>query len=110
MQFAMILTGANAPAPAPRVAAIPSQTGIGLYDPASREIWQPCRAAIRAALPARLRRHIATGCTVWHDSAARMDESGRLVGGNPPYMEIRNARGAYLATVYFLPVNGSAGA
>jgi hypothetical protein len=104
IEFAMILDGASAPVPAPRIAAVPSATGIGVYDPASGEIWRPCDESIRAALPARLRRYVATRefLRCWFDNRARI-ENGRCVP-SLPYLEICDARGKRIATAYFAPV------
>ena len=104
MQFAMILSGADAPTPAPRVAAVPSQTGTGVYDPDTREIWRPDDSAIRAALPARLRRYAASRefLRCWYDKGARI-EGGRCVP-SLPYLEICDARGRLVETAYFAPV------
>lgn len=104
MQFAMILSGPLAVAPAPRIPAVPSVTGIGLWDSAAREIWQVDREAALAALPAKLRRHAKRdGITPWFDRDSKI-ENGRCVGGVLPFCHIRDGRGALLATAYFAPV------
>ena len=106
MQFAMILSGADAPIPAPRVAAIRSATGLGLFDPASGEIWQPCPAAIRAALSPKLRRAFDRAPSpgqCWHDKAARIDESGKCKGALP-YLELNGPSGKRIETAYFSPI------
>lgn len=108
MQFAMILSGTDAPIPAPRVAAIPSLTGIGLFDPASGEIWQPCPAAIRAALSPKLRRAFDRAPSpgqCWHDETARIDASGKCIG-RLPYLELNGPNGARIETAYFAPIAG----
>lgn len=105
MQFAMIISGTNAPAPAPRIAGAPSITGIGIFEPETGEIWQPDRDAIAPALPARLRKHVARDGVgaIWFREEARI-EGGRCVP-ELPYMTIRNKGGGHLATVYFAPLS-----
>lgn len=108
MEFAMILSGHDAPTPAPRVPAIPSESGIGLYDETSREIWKPDSESIRAALPARLRRYVKGRefLTCWFDRQARIDNDGNRHGWFP-YLEINDAKGNRIETAYFaLIVNG----
>lgn len=103
MQFAMIVSGPLATAPAPRVPAIPSKTGIGLWDESKREIWQIDSAAAIAALPAKLRRHAArNGLQAWFNDRSKIID-GRCKG-DLPFAHIRDARGALLAAAYFAPV------
>lgn len=103
MQFALVLTGQNAPTPAPRIDAIPSISGIGLWDENTQEIWEAKTSDIKEALPPKYRRCHISG--PWHDKAARVDQTGRLKGG-APYCTLRNTRHAYIATVYLLPISG----
>lgn len=103
MEFAMIISGADAPTPAPRVRAVPSETGTGLYEPATRTIWRPEDEAIRAALPPRLRRYVRNRefLRLWYEGDfCRIDEQGRTLP-SLPYLEINDARGNRIATAYF---------
>jgi hypothetical protein len=104
MQFALIISGADAPAPAPRCAAVPSETGIGVYEPATGEIWRPDDESLRAALPARLRRYVRreSFLRAWFEKGTRF-EGGRC-SPSLPFLAISNARGARVATVYLAPV------
>lgn len=105
MQFAMLISGDNAPTPAPRVPAVPAVCA-GLWCETERDLLTPDQAAIRAALPARLRRYVANRehLTIWHCDGSRVLANGRCKGPLP-YMEINNAKGARVATVYFAPVS-----
>jgi hypothetical protein len=100
MKFALILDGDNAPTPAPRIDAIPSKTGIGIYSESCREIWQADANAIKEALPYRYRRLHFHG--PWHNKESRIDATGHLVG-YPPYCTLSDTRGRRKFTVYLLP-------
>lgn len=106
MEFALIISGPSAPTPAPRVQAVPSATGIGVYDHATQETWQPARAAIRSALPYRWRKAYDRASGPWYDADARM-KGGKCVP-TLPYMSLYGRRGRHLANVYFAPVVESA--
>jgi hypothetical protein len=102
MQFALILSGPMAVAPAPRCKAVRSITGTGLYDSDSGEILRPDYADIRAALPARYRRYVSDFPSCWFDSEARI-VAGKCKG-ELPYIPICDSKGNRLATAYFAPV------
>ena len=103
MEFAMILSGDNAPTPAPRIKGRHSVTGIGTYEPASGDIWIPDSDSIRAAMPKRLAKYLRQGqLSAWHSDNARI-EGGRHIGGLP-YIDITDGRGRRIATAYFAPV------
>ncbi len=103
MQFAIIMNGDNAPTPAPRIEAIPSVSGIGIYSELDGEIWQADMAAIMAALPFRYSRYATNG--VWFDKKSRIDGAGDIKG-DCPYFTLFNTRGNRKATGYLLPVKG----
>lgn len=101
MQFAMILSGHDAPVPAPRVPAIESQSGIGMYCEQAGQILKPCPDAIRAALPARLRKAFDNGSGhCWHDKESRIDGEGKR-HGILPYLPLNDAKGNRIETAYF---------
>lgn len=81
----------------PLVAAVPSPTGIGKYDAATREIWQPDAAAVRAAIPA-----------VWRAAFDRVGHGFWFDKHNNdavPYLDLRDRRGAFLARIYAFPTS-----
>lgn len=107
MEFALIISGPDAPTPAPRVPAVPAYVA-GIWDSESETSWTPDRDAIAAALPAKLRRFYKRApANVWFDKHARL-ESGRCVP-SLPYMTLSKANGDHVATVYFAPVIGTPG-
>lgn len=76
----------------------------GLYDERDGTINRPCDVDIVQLMPKRLRKAFdRSSKRFWHDARARIDASGRLVGGNCPYLELTDYRGRYLATLYAIP-------
>ncbi len=107
MKFALVLDGANAPTPAPRIDATESRSGTGIYSERDRKIWTANPADIMAALPHRYQRlHCRNP---WHNDASRVNEAGN-VKGDPPYCELTDTRNNRRYTVYLLPVYETAGA
>jgi hypothetical protein len=101
VHFVMILSGADAPTPAPCVPAVDTQSGVGLYCEQSERFLKPCPVAIRAALPARLRKAFDRGAgNCWFDKASRIDSTGKLCGP-APYLPLSDAKGNRVETAYF---------
>jgi len=78
----------------------------GTYDKRDGTITRPFDADIAALLPYRYRKAFArTNGMFWHDDATHIDASGRMVGGNPPYLALFNYRGAHMVTLCAIPAN-----
>ena len=103
MQFAMILSGHDAPIPAPRIDAIDSATGIGIYDEQSGRILQPDYSQVLKALPVRLRRHYARDLPrCWFIDGSRIIDGQNK--GPLPYLPITDRNGKRIETAYFAAV------
>lgn len=82
-----------------KVAAVPMRATAGHYDPESRQCLCADLEAVRAALPARLRRAFDRA-TVWYPG------SGDIM--RPAHAALRNANGRFIGTLYLQPVNAEA--
>lgn len=103
MQFAMIISGSDAPIPAPRIDAKDSIGGVGLYDESTGRILTIDCDQLATALPARLRRHYARNMAYpWFNNRSRI--IGGRCNGDLPYLEICGRDGKRIETVYFAPV------
>lgn len=79
----------------PKVPAVPMRATAGHYDPESRACLCADLAAVRAALPARLRRAFDRAI-VWYPG------SGDIM--RPAQAALRNARGRFIGTLYLQPI------
>lgn len=75
---------------------------VGHWDRESRTLVAPDKAAIRAALPYRLRAAFdrTEGSSFWFGG----NSLGGPVRQTAPYLDLRGYRGKHLATLYAIPI------
>lgn len=80
----------------PKVRAVPMRASAGHYDPESRQCLCADLAAVRSALPVRLRKAFDRAI-VWYPG------SGDIM--RPAHAALRNVHGRFIGTLYLQPIN-----